>query len=123
MELKLESLLGPITGCRALYLLIPQMYRGTLEDNQLIHEQRIAIQKGFRQLVADVPHLAQSEGYYRLFNEFVNEGEFGLALDAVLDYLGENPSLSVPQSAIQTLEWLHAAMGLEPLRLTALKER
>lgn len=104
-----------------LSLPIPQMCRRILEGDHLTNEQRISIREHLQRLVADIPAFAESEGYHGLFDEFVREDEFGLALDTVLDYLEESATPALALSTIETLEWLHTAMTLTPVRLAALR--
>ena len=86
-------------------------------------EQGPRFEENYRQLEATIPSMVRNPGYYKVFDEFVDEDEFGLALDTVLDYLEEDRSASLSISAIAILEWLHSAMCLNPERFHGLIRR
>jgi hypothetical protein len=48
-----------------------------------------------------------------VFDEFVREHEWGLALHVVCDYLLEPTAQAAPEAVIQQIQSLHAAMGIE----------
>jgi hypothetical protein len=48
----------------------------------------------------------------QLFDDFVREHEWGLALHVVCDYLLEPKSQAAPTAVIQQVETLHEAMGI-----------
>ena len=48
----------------------------------------------------------------QLFDEFVREHEWGLALHLVCDYLLEPKSQAAPTAVIRQIETLHEAMGI-----------
>ena len=49
----------------------------------------------------------------QLFDDFVREQEWGLALHVVCDYLLEPKTQAAPTAAIEQIEALHETMGME----------
>lgn len=54
----------------------------------------------------------EATGYLKFFDEFLGEGEFGLALHAVCDYLLEPGVPPVDGPTIERIRSLHASMEM-----------
>ena len=69
------------------------------------------------------PLLADSSGaqkYLRLFDEFIRECEFGLALATLCDFLFETPTL-VNRDVVEQIEQLHSLMNVKDMPLEKLR--
>lgn len=54
--------------------------------------------------------IVDDDGYVRLFDEFMGEDEFGLALGVVKDFFADHPESIVTLSTSKNIEELEAAM-------------
>ncbi len=60
---------------------------------------------------------------HRLFDEFVREHEWGLALHVVCDFLLEPTTPAASAALIQQIEALHKAMSIEDTCVADLREK
>jgi hypothetical protein len=59
-----------------------------------------------------IPELRDDAKYLSLFEEFLREHEFGLALETLCDFLLESPATSINSSLLDHIAKLHAAMDV-----------
>jgi hypothetical protein len=64
-----------------------------------------------------------AHSFISLFDEFMKEGEFGLALHAVCDFLLEPGSPRVTKSTLDRIQHLHTAMKVDDSCVQMLQER
>ena len=67
--------------------------------------------------------LSSNERYLRLVNEFIDESEFGLALETLCDYLLDPDTRPASKSVIQQIQSLHELMGTEDRCVRKLKQK
>jgi hypothetical protein len=58
-------------------------------------------------------HSQGGHSFLDLFDEFMQQREFGLALHAVCDFILEPDSPRVSRSILDQIQHLHAAMGID----------
>ena len=65
--------------------------------------------------LASLKPLLSTGGHHlsQLFDDFVREHEWGLALHLVCDYLLQPTAQAAPEAVIQQIESLHEAMGIK----------
>jgi hypothetical protein len=64
-----------------------------------------------------------AQSFVNLFDEFMNEGEFGLALHVVCDFLLEPDFPRVTESTLDRIQRLHTAMKLDDSCVQDLQDR
>jgi hypothetical protein len=64
------------------------------------------------ELRSDIAMPQDARGYCELFDEFVRECEFGLALHAVCDYLLEPLTPAVGEATTERIQALHESMKI-----------
>jgi hypothetical protein len=84
----------------------------------LLHVQKVLVC-----LRAEITALNCHEGYLRLFDEFVREEEFGLAVYTLCDCLLEQPVVAISASALKNVDELRQTMQLEDPCLDELKAK
>ena len=60
---------------------------------------------------------------WEVFDEFVREHEWGLALHVVCDYLLEPTAQAAPEAVIQEIQSLHETMGIEDTCVADLRRK
>jgi hypothetical protein len=61
--------------------------------------------------------------FLALFDELMQEGEFGVALDVLCDFVLQPDSPKVSKSTVDQIQRLHAAMGINDRRIEELQKK
>jgi hypothetical protein len=61
--------------------------------------------------------------FLELFDELMQEGEFGVALDVLCDFVLQLDSPKVSKSTVDQIQRLHAAMGIDDRRVEELQKK
>jgi hypothetical protein len=76
---------------------------------QRAHLEQVKVQ--LQELGNDITTLRDNANYWALFDEFMREYEFGLALETLCDFLLEPTTEPVNREVIKKIDNLHTRMG------------